>query len=111
MRRQLFSVSLATSLLAVGLATAALRTPRGRDGLPRGERPTPSGARTAYVYVSATFSYIVALILVAALAAGVTGTVGAKGAELVAGYGADLTSQVRVAGARNEGFALAMRRP
>ena len=86
---QLGSTCLATSLLAVALASAALRTSRCSAGC----RPRPTASRATYVYVAAAYSFLVALALVAALSASTIGAVGAKAAELVAGYGATLTNQ------------------
>lgn len=83
-------MSLGTSLLAVALASGALRTSR----CPAGLRPRPGALRAAFVYVCATFAFLVSLALVAALCASTIGAVGAKAAELVAGYGANLTNQV-----------------
>jgi hypothetical protein len=84
-------VSLVTSLAAVAAASALLRAPLA----PGGARPRPGRAVAAAVYSAALFAYLVALLAAAVLAAGVTGTVGAKAAELVAGYGAGLTNQAR----------------
>jgi hypothetical protein len=81
---------LATSLLAVGLASATLRTPRSRSGAWR----RPTWVRCGFIYVATLFAYLVAMVSVAACTAAVTGAMGAKGAELVAGYGANMTNQV-----------------
>jgi hypothetical protein len=90
-RNQVASVCLGTSLLAVGLAAGALRTSR----CPIGHRPRPTLARASFVYAATFYSFLVALAMVAALSASTIGAVGAKAAELVAGYGANLTNQAR----------------
>ena len=90
-RAQLGAVCLGTSLLAVSLASGALRTSRCSAGC----RPRPSVGRAAFVYTSAVFAFLVALALVAALCAATIGAVGAKAAEVVADYGATLTNQAR----------------
>ena len=88
---QLGAACLGTSLLAVSLASGALRTSRCSAGC----RPRPSVCRAAYVYSAALFAFLVALALVAALCAATIAAVGAKAAEVVANYGATLTSQAR----------------
>ena len=88
---KLGATCLGTSLLAVSLASGALRTSRCSAGC----RPKPSAGRAAYVYASAVFAYLAALALCAALCAATIGAVGAKAAEVVADYGATLTNQAR----------------
>ena len=88
---QLGATCLGTSLLAVVLASGALRTSR----CSLGSRPRPTRGRAAFVYAAALYSFLVALALVAALSAATIGAVGAKAAELVANYGASLTNQAR----------------
>ena len=75
------------------LASTALRTSRCSVGC----RPRPTRSRASYVYTAALYSFLVALAFVAALSASTIGAVGAKAAELVAGYGATLTNQARLA--------------